>query len=87
VLYELDNVSLGVTPPPGSSHGEIETKFVVTILDEGEKQGLGKVKSGDVGIVLWRNPDRVVGADVAFITNASLLIGESLEGTSRRFQS
>ena len=80
VLYELDNGRLVIIPPPGDIHGAVESKFTGTFLYEGEKQGHGKVRCGDVAIVLWRNPDRVVGADVAFITNASLPTRLSPEG-------
>jgi Uma2 family endonuclease len=80
VVFELDNGRLVIMPPSGDTHGAVETKFAGAFLYEGEKRGLGKVRCGDVGIVLWRNPDRVVGADVAFITNASLPIRLSPEG-------
>ncbi len=80
VYYELDNGRLIIMPPPGDIHGAVETKFAGALLYEGEKRGLGKARCGEVGIVLWRNPDRVVGADAVFITNASLPIRESPEG-------
>jgi Uma2 family endonuclease len=80
VLYELDNGRLIIMPPRGDIHGAVESKFTGVFLYEGEKRGHGKVRCGDVAIVLWRNPDRVVGADVAFITNASLPIRLSPEG-------
>ncbi len=34
----------------------------------------------EVGIVLWRNPDRVVGADVVFVAKKSLPIQRTKEG-------
>src|SRR4029079_18706181 len=40
----------------------------------------GRVRCGEVGIVLWRNPDRVVGADVVFIAKESLPLKVSDEG-------
>jgi Uma2 family endonuclease len=80
VLYELDNGRLIIMPPPGADHGFVENKFAGAFLYEGEKRGFGKACCGEVGIVLWRNPDRVIGVDAAFITNASLPIRKSPEG-------
>jgi Uma2 family endonuclease len=45
----------------------------------GEFKGHGKVRT-EVGIVLWRSPDRVVGADVAFIAKKSLPLRVAREG-------
>jgi Uma2 family endonuclease len=72
VAYELEDGRLIVMAPPGETHGSCATKFAVYLYLLGEKPGLGKVRSGDVGIILRRNPDRVVGADVVFIANRSL---------------
>jgi len=80
VLYELDNGRLIVMPPPGDIHGATEIKFAAKVFSEGEQRGHGVARCGEVAVVLWRNPDRVVGADVAFITNASLPIRLSPEG-------
>jgi Uma2 family endonuclease len=80
VLYELDNGRLIIMPPPGDDHGSVEAKCTGELYSKGEKRGLGKVRCGEVGIVLWRNPDRVVGADVVFIANASLPVRRSPEG-------
>ncbi|MBV9122370.1 MAG: Uma2 family endonuclease [Planctomycetes bacterium] len=80
VLYELDNGRLITMPPPGDIHGAVESNLVTELKNQGERRGLGKVRSGDVGIVLWRNPDRVVGADAVFIANKSLPLRRSPEG-------
>jgi Uma2 family endonuclease len=80
VLYELDNGRLITMPPPGFDHGAVEARFTGAFVYDGEKRGLGKAACGEVGLILWRNPDRVVGVDVAFITNASLPIRRSPEG-------
>ena len=80
VLYELDNGRLVSIMPPGDEHGAIEYNIVAALKYEGERKGFGKARSGDVGIVLWRNPDRVVGADSVFIANASLPVRRSREG-------
>jgi Uma2 family endonuclease len=80
VRYELDAGRLIIMPPPRDVNGSVEAKFTATFIYEGDRRGLGKTRCGEVGIVLWRDPDRVVGADVVFIANRSLPIRESPEG-------
>lgn len=80
VHYELDRGRLVIMPPPGDLHGAVQCKFSGELLFQGEKGGHGKARSGDVGIILWRNPDRVVGADAVFIATSSLPIRVSSEG-------
>jgi Uma2 family endonuclease len=80
VLYELDNGRLVIMPPPGDIHGAVESNIVTDLKVQGERRGLGKVRSGDVGIILWRHPDRVVGTDALFVANQSLPIRLSREG-------
>jgi Uma2 family endonuclease len=80
VCYELDNGRLLIMPPPGDIHGAVELNLGAHLKIQGEFRGHGKARSGDVGIILWRNPDRVVGADAAFIANRSLPIRRSPEG-------
>jgi len=80
VLYELDNGRLLTMPPPGDIHGAVESNLVTALKIQGEHRGLGKARSGDVGVILWRNPDRLVGADAVFIANTSLPIRHSSEG-------
>jgi Uma2 family endonuclease len=80
VHYELDNGRLITMPPPGDIHGAIELNVGSALKVQGELRGHGKARSGDVGIVLWRNPDRVVGADAAFIAITSLPLRRSPEG-------
>lgn len=80
VLYELDNGRLVIMPPPGDIHGAVELNVGTAFKLQGEMRGLGKARSGDVGVVLWRDPDRVVGADVVFIAKKSLPLRRSKEG-------
>jgi len=79
VRYELDNGRLITMAPHGDVHGAIESNLITWLKTQGQYCGLGKARS-NAGIVLWRNPDRVVGADAAFIANASLPIRLSPEG-------
>jgi Uma2 family endonuclease len=66
--------------PPGDLHGAVELSIAAQLKSQGDLRGFGKARSGAVGIILWRNPDRVVGADAVFIANASLPIRRSPEG-------
>jgi Uma2 family endonuclease len=78
--YELDNGRLVfIMVPPGNIHGAAESNIVTELKVQGEFQGHGKART-EVGVVLWRNPDRVVTPDVLFIAKKSLPIKESPEG-------
>jgi Uma2 family endonuclease len=80
VHYELDNGRLVSMSPPGNLHGAVESNFATELKIQGERRGFGKARCGEVAIILWRNPDRVVGADAAFIAATSLPIRCSREG-------
>jgi Uma2 family endonuclease len=80
VRYELHHGVLVTMPPPGDIHGAVELNIGTELKVQGERRGHGKARSGDVGIVLARNPDHVDGADAVFITNARLPIRRSPEG-------
>ena len=80
VRYELDRGRLVVLAPPGSDHCVVELGFAAALRYLGHNRGHGTAMCGDVGIVLWRNPDRVVGADAAFVVTASLPLRLSPEG-------
>ena len=79
VRYELDDGRLIVMAPPGDAHANIQLNVGFELKLQGEKPGHGKAKT-EVGIVLWRNPDRLVGADVAFVAAASLPVRLTREG-------
>jgi Uma2 family endonuclease len=80
VRYELNDGVLVVMPPPGDIPSYRQAKIVQHLghLAEDVLQ-LGRVRV-EAGIVLRRDPDRVVGADGAFILNASLPVRRSEEG-------
>ena len=78
--YELDNGRLVfIMAPPGDVHGAVQSIIAAELIIQGQKPGHGKVRT-ETGIVLWRNPDRVVGADVAFIAKKSLPLKIAREG-------
>jgi Uma2 family endonuclease len=79
VRYELDDGELIVMAPPGDDHARRQHLVSVYLHTHAETLGLGQAR-GEVGIVLRRNPDRVVGADAAFILTASLPVRRTPEG-------
>jgi Uma2 family endonuclease len=79
VDYELINGRLLVMVPPGDIHGSIQAEFASELIIQAKRRGLGAVRT-EVGIVLSRNPDCVVGADVAFLAAASLPPQRTPEG-------
>jgi Uma2 family endonuclease len=79
VCYELDHGRLIIMAPPGDIHGRRQAKIIHYLMVFGEDSGHGEVR-GEVGIVLQRSPDRVVGADAAFILKSSLPVKLSPEG-------
>lgn len=80
VKYELDNGRLiTIMAPPGAHHGWTQSTIVSELRRQGELPGHG-MAFGEVGVVLWRNPDRVVGPDAAFIANDRLPFRTSPEG-------
>jgi Uma2 family endonuclease len=79
VCYELDRGKLIVMGPPGDSHGRRQAKIIQYLGMFGEDRGHGEAR-GEVGIVLQRNPDTLLGANAAFILTRSLPVRRSSEG-------
>jgi Uma2 family endonuclease len=79
VDYELDNGRLLPMSPTGRRHGQIQSAIAAELHVQGQQRGLG-VALVESGVVLWRNPDRMVGPNVSFVTRESLPIRESVEG-------
>jgi Uma2 family endonuclease len=79
VKYELRDGRLIVMPPPGDIHARRQAKFVRYLMTEGEDRGYGEARA-EVGLLLRRNPDHLVGPDVAFIATASCPPRVSPEG-------
>jgi len=77
--FELDNGRLVPMVLPGDSHGAAQSKIAAELFYQGEKPGHGKVRTA-VGVILWRDPDRVVGPDVLFVGKDSQPIKASSEG-------
>jgi Uma2 family endonuclease len=79
VKYELHHGRLITMPPPGDEHSAVGMKVRGALLVHGEYKGHGKAR-GEVGVLLARNPDHVLGPDAAFISNARLPIQTSPQG-------
>ncbi len=79
VNYELDNGRLVIMMLPGGIHGIVQNRFGAALSVQGDQLGHG-VAFVESGVVLWRNPDRVVGPDVGFICNVERPIRYTAEG-------
>lgn len=55
--------------PTGELHGSYEGNFYYAIRSFLYDQNIGKVRVGEVGIYIRRNPDTIRAADVLFISN------------------
>jgi Uma2 family endonuclease len=55
--------------PTGDRHGAIELNLAAALKVYADTQRRGKVRSGEVGIYVRRNPDTVRAADVLYISN------------------
>lgn len=56
--------------PPGDIHAVRQARFVAYLFAQGELPGHGQIR-GDVGVLLARNPDHLLGPDAAFIVKSS----------------
>jgi Uma2 family endonuclease len=57
--------------PTGYQHGEIEARIAEALSTFVRPRKLGRVLTGEVGLYTRRDPDRVRGADVIFISAAA----------------
>jgi Uma2 family endonuclease len=79
VKYELHDGRLIVMPPPGEGHARRQARFAAFLFTHGERLGHGQAYA-EVGILLRRNPDHLLGPDAAFLTTAQLPPRLSPEG-------
>jgi Uma2 family endonuclease len=66
-------------PPTGHPHATVKANLVFALKSFVKDKNLGKVLSGEIGIITERSPDTVRGADVAYISYRRLQ-GASAEG-------
>jgi len=79
VRYELEDGTLIIMPVPGDPHGAIQLRLGAALYTQGEERGHGKAWS-EVGVILKRNPDGVVGPDACFVVTSRLPVVTSPEG-------
>ena len=70
--YELIDGRLIPMSPTGDDHGELETNLAAELRAFVREHQLGRVMSGEVGVYIRRNPDRIRAADVLFISKERL---------------
>src|SRR5581483_3694340 len=75
-----DNGRLVVMSPPSYDNAKTEMRLGAMLYAQGETRGFGEVSGGEAPILLWRNPDRLVAADVAFICTNKLPARKSPQG-------
>src|SRR5262245_20601726 len=63
----IDGRIVPISPTAGR-HGIIESRLGSALSFLVEQQNLGWVLTGEVGIYIRRNPDRVRGADIVFLS-------------------
>ncbi len=79
VKYELHDGRLVIMAPPGDIHARRQARFAAYLFLHGEQPGHGQVRA-EVGLLLRRKPDHLVGPDAAFLTAAQLPPRLSPEG-------
>ncbi|RRR76238.1 MAG: Uma2 family endonuclease [Candidatus Viridilinea halotolerans] len=68
-LNELVEGGLAPLRPASDEHGAYELNVALALRMFADAHGLGKVRTGDVGIMTKREPTTVLTADVVFISN------------------
>lgn len=64
-------------PPTGHPHGSIEANVAGELRAFVRRRRLGKVMTGEIGIITQRDPDTVRGADVAYVSKERLARAKS----------
>ena len=65
---ELIDGRIVTTHPSGFEHGTIEVNLGSELRAFVRERNLGRVTGGEVGIYIHRRPDRIRGADIAFVS-------------------
>jgi Uma2 family endonuclease len=65
--YDLIEGELFRMPPTGGDHGYVGSELHGHIWNHVRRHRLGKVYGAETGFYLARNPDTVIGPDVAFV--------------------
>ena len=78
VRYELDDGHIQILHPHLFEHGRWHANVLAVIGIHAEGMGLGKGR-GTVGIILRRNPDRLVAPDACFLTEDQFPLKKSAD--------
>ena len=68
-MYELVKGELLTMSPPGEEHGAVIINLAAPLAMHVKANKLGIVYAGDPGFILERDPDTVLGPDIAFISH------------------
>ncbi|MGL4550116.1 MAG: Uma2 family endonuclease, partial [Gemmataceae bacterium] len=79
VKWELHDGRLVSMVLPGYEHGVLQNRIGTFLTVQGDYRGHGQTL-GEIGLVLRRNPDRVVGPDACFLCASPLPPQLSAEG-------
>lgn len=71
-LCELIDGRIVPMSPAGNEHGFVEFNLGAELRNFVRPRQLGWVSGGEVGIYIRRNPDRVRGADITFVSKEKL---------------
>jgi Uma2 family endonuclease len=69
---ELIDGRIVLMAPAGDEHGLLESNLSFELKHFARQRKLGRIMTGEVGIYIHRNPDRVRGADVVLISYQKL---------------
>jgi Uma2 family endonuclease len=61
-------------PPTGWPHASTEARVTARLQQYVDAKQVGVVLTGEVGIIIRRNPDTLRGADVAFVSNERIAL-------------
>lgn len=79
LVLELIRGELKTMSPTGIAHGIICTKLVVELTKFVEPNNLGVVVGPETGCIVERDPDTVLGVDVAYVSHERMKEVENLE--------
>jgi Uma2 family endonuclease len=71
-LFEIIKGDLIEMAPPGGEHAELLAEATILIGSFVRRTSLGSIFSGDGGFILARDPDILLGPDVAFVQSDRL---------------
>lgn len=78
-ILELIRGELKTMSPTGVTHGILCVRVGAALNSFVEEAGLGVVCGAETGFIVERNPDSVLGADAAFISNERLKGVENID--------